>query len=418
MKLAIIGSGISGLTAAWHLQHDHEVTVFEAGDKPGGHTDTHTLDIEGQQVRVDSGFIVFNRHNYPNFCKMLDALGVEAQASDMSFSVVHEGLDLVYGAAGLGRLLARKRNLLRPDFYRMLWDLRRFYREAPALLDSDDDTLTLGEYLDQNGYSPAFSEGHILPMAAALWSSSMDFARHFPARYFVAFMANHRMLQVNERPQWLTVRGGSDTYVQALIRQFRGTLLTRQPVHAVRRHAGGVTLLTEAGPAEFDGVVMACHSDQALALLDHPSAAEQAVLGNIGYASNHVTVHHDVRQLPPARAAWASWNARVTRDARSHCQVSYWMNLLQNLPVKTPVIVSLNAEHQIDPDTIWLTRTYAHPQYTTETLRAQRRHADISGQQRTWYCGAYWGWGFHEDGVRSALTVVDQIQREATSHAA
>lgn len=411
MKIAIIGAGISGLTCAYHLQDRHDLTLFEANDYAGGHTDTHTLTIEGRSVNVDTGFIVFNEHNYPNFTQMLQSLGVRWHNTDMSFSVTNELNGLAYGATGLNRLFAQRRNLVSPRFYRMLWDINRFYREAPALLESTDNEQTLGDYLRTNAYSEIFVNDHIIPMACALWSGAAEIIEQFPARYFVSFMANHRMLQVNGRPQWRTVTGGSSQYVKALLGRVNATVHLSSPVESVSRNASGVTIRVRGQEAQrFDQVIFACHSDQALALLKQPTEAERSVLGAIAYQPNSVTLHCDERLMPGPKAAWASWNARIPRAGAERCSVSYWMNLLQGIPVKTPLIVSLNSEPHIDPEKVFLTRNYEHPVYTRDTLIAQSRWAEISGANHSHFCGAYWGWGFHEDGVRSALAVVQGLE--------
>ncbi|OZG75323.1 dehydrogenase [Hahella sp. CCB-MM4] len=433
MKVAIIGGGISGLTAAYYLSRDagldraagfnggtgkpssaHDVTLFEANGYIGGHTDTHTLQIDEQTVSVDSGFIVFNEQNYPHFTEMLRSLDVSWQDSNMSFSAVNERTGMEYGAEGLERLFAQRRNLVNPSFYRMLWDLLRFYREAPVMLEEGDRDVTLGRYLRQQKYSRVFIENHIFPMACALWSASAEMIEDFPLHYFVSFMHNHRMLQLSGRPQWKTVKGGSARYVSALLQHFPGQVRTYCPVQSVNRTAAGVTLRTERyGVEHFDAVVFACHSDQALAILDDPSIAEKSILGAIPYQENQVVLHSDIRQMPSNRGAWASWNARIPASSKHRCNVSYWMNLLQQLPVDKPLIVTLNGEldgeGKIDPSKIWAERTYHHPVYTHASLRAQERRAEINGANHTFYCGAYWGWGFHEDGVRSALDVVTMI---------
>lgn len=419
MNIAIIGAGISGLTAAHYLHEAHAVTVFEANPYAGGHTDTHHVQLEGRTVAVDTGFIVFNERNYPNFTALLRELGIRWQSSDMSFSVVNEQSGVTYGAATLGRLFAQRRNLIRLPFYKMLWDILRFYREAPALLETQDDTLTLGDYLRRNGYGDTFIQDHILPMASALWSAPAELVEQFPARYFVAFMHNHRMLQVNDRPQWCTLIGGSNQYVQAISARLGNRLRLGTPVLGVRREPGRVVIRTAArGEESFDAVVFACHSDQALRLLQDPSSAEQGVLGAIPYQRNIATLHSDVRLLPPERAAWSSWNARIPRHSNGQCNVSYWMNLLQNIQCRTPLIVTLNAEDQIDRSKVWAEREYHHPVYTRESLAAQQRRSEINGVNRSWFCGAYWGWGFHEDGVRSALDVVSALQDQRQEVAA
>ena len=410
MKIAIIGAGISGLTAAWSLFKEHDVTLFEAAGRAGGHTDTHSITLDNQTLAVDSGFIVFNQHNYPHFTRMLRELGVGWQASDMSFSVTHEESGLVYGAEGFGRLFAQRRNLLRPRFYRMLADLLRFYREAPKVLEQADTGESLEGWLRRRRYSEAFIHDHILPMASALWSSPGETAGAFPMRYFVAFMHNHRMLSISGRPQWLTVRGGSQQYVTALLEQLGSRVRLNSPVQSVRRLAHGVEISLAGATLAFDQVIFACHSDQALQLLNDPSVAESDILGNLPYQANEAVLHTDASQMPPIRQAWASWNARVSAHAQEHCSVSYYMNLLQNLPCKTPVIVTLNPARPIPARHVLARRHYAHPVYHAASHLARQRRSEINGHHRTWYCGAYWGFGFHEDGVRSALDVVAALQ--------
>lgn len=411
MKIAVVGAGVSGLTCAYRLADQHEVRVFEAADYAGGHTDTHQLTLDGTEFAVDSGFIVFNEHNYPNFTAMLRELGVSWINTDMSFSVSNELSGLEYGATGLARLFAQRRNLLSPRFYRMLGDIRRFYKEAPALLEQADENLTLGEYLQQEAYSQTFIHDHILPMACALWSAAPETIEAFPARYFVSFMANHRMLQITGRPQWLTVKGGSNRYVQAIASRLGKRLRTGCPVERVERHAAGAVVHTARYGAEhFDRVIFACHSDQALGLIDKPTPEEVQVLGAIPYQENTATVHTDTRLLPKTRGSWASWNAWIPRDGADRCTVSYWMNCLQDLPVEKPIVVSLNARHRVADDQVLVERVYHHPVYTRETLIAQKRRLEICGHNHSYFCGAYWGWGFHEDGVRSALDVVERLE--------
>ncbi len=421
MKIAIIGAGVSGLAAGHYLSnqmdsghHRHALTIFEANSYAGGHTDTHEFEIEGKSIRVDSGFIVFNEDNYPNFTALLKSLGVAWQNSDMSFSAVNEASGFCYGADGFKRLFAQKRNLINPQFYRMLWDLIRFYRQAPKQLANQTTSITLGEYLAQQGYSRCFIDNHIIPMACALWSGPAATIEQFPLNYFLSFMNNHRMLQIFDRPQWKTVSGGSNRYVDEIVNELNGTLRLNSPVKSVKRSANQVTISTEAyGDEIFDTVIFACHSDQALRLLQDATTAEQEILGAIEYQSNHVVVHTDNRFLPPLRAAWASWNARIPATEQHQCSVSYWMNLLQQLPVKTPIIVTLNPKATacgaVAADRVLAERHYSHPIYTQATLNAQRKKDEINGRNNTYFVGAYWGWGFHEDGVRSAVEVAQMI---------
>ena len=422
MKIAIVGSGISGLATAHYLSGHHpvakqveSVTVFEAADRPGGHTDTHQFEVDGKSVTVDSGFIVFNEHNYPLFTQMLRQLGVQWQISDMSFSATNEATGFCYGAAGFDRLFAQKKQLVNPQFYRMIWDTLRFYRAGRELVKDPNLDITLGDYLAGNGYSNVFRDNHIVPMASALWSAPASQVESFPLQYMLSFMANHNMLAINGRPIWKTIVGGSNQYVGKIIDQLNGELRLNQPVQGITRQDGKVIVHTTNQEESFDALVLACHSDQALSLLLDPTAEEQSVLGAIEYQDNQVVVHTDERFMPPKRAAWASWNARVSADQNAACSVSYWMNLLQNIPVPTPIVVTLNpaasALGSVEQHKILTERHYAHPVYTRATIQAQQQHSTISGgRNNTYYCGAYWGWGFHEDGVRSARVVADQLE--------
>ncbi|MEQ1635509.1 MAG: FAD-dependent oxidoreductase [Methylococcales bacterium] len=411
MNIAIIGSGISGVYAAHYLSKQHQVTLFEANAYLGGHTDTHNIVLDEQQYAVDTGFIVFNEHNYIHFCQFLRDLGVASQASDMSFSVMDVQSGLEYNATTLDKLFCQWRNLLKPSFISMVKGIMRFYREAPALLDSEDDSLTLGDYLQQQNYGRAFIEDHILPMGCALWSGPSDILKQFPVRYFVKFMDNHQMLNINNRPEWRTVVGGSATYMQAFQRQFKGQfkgqLRLNCPVKAVSRTAEGVLVKTADELMSFDRVVFACHSDQALRLLDDPSDSEVEILGAMTYQENEVVLHTDTRLMPRHPKAWASWNALKLSENQSRCTVTYYMNLLQNLTAPEPLLVTLNCTELINPEKILQTRLYHHPVYTVASLAAQKRRAEINGENFTYYAGAYWGWGFHEDGAKSAQEVVD-----------
>jgi len=431
LKIAVIGAGISGLTAAWHLSDHAEVVVYEANGYAGGHTDTHTLNVDGRTITVDSGFIVFNEDNYPNFTHMLRQLDVDWELSDMSFSAVNERTGMEYGAEGFRRLLAQRKNLLNPAFYTMLWDLARFYRNAPDYLKIRDDALTLGDFLRANKYSQSFVENHIVPMACALWSASAETIEKFPLHYFLAFMNNHRMLQVNGRPQWKVIKGGSSQYVKKILQHLyqrhsfrmpavatsgRGPVRLSTPVTGVTRNSKGVSIQSDRfGVEDYDVVVFACHSDQALAILQDATAEEQQVLAAIPYQENHIVLHSDTSVMPANKDAWASWNARIPKHSSDQCHVSYWMNCLQNIEGDTPFIVSLNCKQRIDPKKIWAERVYQHPVYNAASIAAQRSRQQINGIKHSWYCGAYWGWGFHEDGVKSALAVVAGINKQAGS---
>ena len=405
MRIAVIGSGISGLASAWLLSRQHDVVLFEASDYLGGHTHTHDIELEGTNYRVDTGFIVHNPMHYPLLTRMFEELGVATKPTTMSFSMHSEASGVEYNATSLAGLFCQRRNLLSPRFWRMLADLRRFYRIAPRLLDTEDPGPTLGDYLQQHGFGEAFRDEHLLPMASALWSSPSAQILSFPARYLVQFMANHHMLQVSGRPDWRVVRGGSASYVRALQERWQVSVRLQTPVHSVRRDADGVDVLTADGTERFNQVVLACHSDQALALLADADDRESAILGAIPYQTNDVVLHTDARLLPRNRKAWAAWNAHVPRDPSDACTVSYCMNLLQGIDAPQPLVVTLNRTHAIDPSHILRRMSYAHPVYTHASVAAQGRRYVIQGQRRTWFAGAYWGWGFHEDGIRSAVEV-------------
>lgn len=405
MRIAVIGAGISGLASAWLLSRRHQVTLLEANDYLGGHTHTHEVRLGSGPQRVDTGFIVFNPRYYPLLTRLFEELGVESEPTTMSFSVRNESSGLEYNASSLSGLFCQRRNLFSPRFLGMIRDLLRFYREAPALLEEVGPGPTLGEYLERGRYGAAFRDEHLVPMASALWSSPPRQILAFPARYLVRFLANHQMLKVSERPAWRVVRGGSARYVEAMRARWRVEERPRTPVRRVRRGAGEVEVTTDGGSASFDQVVFACHSDQALAMLADPSPAEREVLGAIRYQPNEVVLHTDASALPRDRRAWAAWNALVPRDPTDACTVSYCMNLLQGIDAPEPLVVTLNPVRPPDPRLVLRTMRYHHPIYTHESVAAQGRKGEIQGMRRSWFAGAYWGWGFHEDGVQSAAEV-------------
>lgn len=410
MRIAIIGSGIAGLVSAWKLAPQHQVTLYESNDYLGGHTHTHEVEQDGQRYAVDSGFIVHNPLNYPHFTALLDELDVASQPTTMSFSVHKEASRLEYNATTLDTLFCQRRNLLSPRFIGMVRDLLRFYRESPALLAGNDAGPTLGDYLEANRYGKAFRDDHLIPMASALWSSPAASILDFPARYLVQFMANHQMLQVNQRPQWRVVQGGSNSYIRAMQARWKVDVRLRCPVRAVMRQPGSVLVASRDGLEHHDQVIFACHSDQALKLLADPTPAEQSVLGAIRYQDNDVVLHTDASLLPRHPKAWAAWNAYVPADPQAPCSVSYCMNHLQGLRSRKPFIVTLNRHEAVNPAHVMARMNYHHPLYTCESVAAQARRQEISGRNRSWYAGAYWGWGFHEDGVASALEVVRGVQ--------
>ena len=405
MRIAVIGSGVAGMGAAWRLSREHEVVLFEREARLGGHTHTHKVSQGERSYSVDSGFIVFNADNYPLFSRMLDELGVISQSTTMSFSVQDARSGLEYNATDFDGLFCQRRNLVSPRFWGMVRDILRFYREAPALLALPGEGPSLGDYLAQNRYSPMFIEDHLVPMASALWSSPAEGIMGFPAKYLARFMDNHHMLQVQGRPPWRVVSGGSSSYIRALEKEWKVQVRLSSPVRQVRRDADGVDVHTDAGVERFDQVVLACHSDQSLALLADPSAAETEVLGAIPYQANETVLHTDARLLPTRRKAWAAWSAFVPAEPGAPCTVSYCMNLLQGIDSRDPFVVTLNRSKDIDPAKVLARMRYQHPVYTHASVAAQSRRAEISGVNRTWYAGAYWGFGFHEDGLRSGIEV-------------
>lgn len=409
MKIAIVGAGVSGLYAAWHLSRQHDVTVFEAEARLGGHADTQIVDDGGVERAIDTGFIVFNRAHYPLLSSWFETLGVESDASDMSFGVSDAGSGLFYNASTLNRLYCQRRNLLSPRFHGMVGDILRFYRRAPRLLEQLDDRITLGEWLHDSGLGEMFARRHMLPMASALWSAPMGDVTQFPMKHLLAFMDNHSMLTLGARPPWQTVRGGSRRYVEAV--SCSGAVFrSGTPVRVIERQDRGVRIKTPRDDELYDAVVLACHADQALGLLVDASPVERSVLSAFEFQPNEAVLHTDVSILPSQRAARAAWNVRIDGHESSQCRVSYYMNLLQNIDSRRHFIVSLNQSERIDPERVLVKRNYSHPVFTSEAVAAQSRWADINGLRRTWFCGAWWGWGFHEDGARSARWVIDDIE--------
>jgi predicted NAD/FAD-binding protein len=405
MKIAVVGGGIAGNGAAWLLAREHEVVLFEREARLGGHTHTHRVELQGREYAVDTGFIVYNPLNYPLFTRLLDELGVDSLPTTMGFSVQDARNGLEYNATNFDALFCQRGNLLSPRFFGMVRDIMRFYRVAPALLAQPGPGPTLGSYLYEQRYSRLFIEDHLVPMACALWSSPSAEIMRFPAQHLVRFMANHQMLESGARPAWRVLRGGSSQYLQALRRDWRVQLRLSTGVEGVRRTDAGVVVRSAAGEECFDQVLLACHSDEALALLENPRDAEREVLGALRYQRNDTVLHTDARLLPKRRKAWAAWNAYIPADAGAHCTVSYCMNLLQSLDAPEPLVVSLNRTQDIDPEKILARMAYAHPLQDHASVAAQARRAEINGVDRIWYAGAYWGYGFHEDGLRSGVEV-------------
>ena len=407
MKIAIIGSGISGLTAAYLLNRQHDISVFEASSWVGGHTHTVDVQVDGRHYAIDTGFIVFNDWTYPNFIELLNQLGVTYQPTEMSFSVCDPVSGVEYNGNTLNSLFAQRRNLLSPPFWGMLRDILRFNREAVDDLQQQRiaSDLSLGSYLQQRGYGERFIQHYIVPMGAAIWSMSLADMLNFPLQFFLRFFKNHGLLSVTDHPQWQVIKGGSSSYVAPLSASFAERIRLQCAVQRVERDATGVTLYSSAGSERFDKVVFACHSDQALQLLAEPSATEQQILGALPYADNDVVLHTDTRLLPKRPLAWASWNYRLGGPTSQPAALTYNMNILQGLRSDTTFCVSLNQTDAIDPSKILARYTYAHPQYSLAGVAAQARWEELLGANHSYFCGAYWANGFHEDGVVSGLRV-------------
>ena len=428
MKIAVVGAGISGLSCAYRLvQAGAEVTLYEAGAYFGGHSNTVDVRIDGQQFGVDTGFLVFNDRTYPNLIALFAELGVDTAPSDMSFSVKlplgqQPGARMLeWAGANLDTVFAQRANLLRPRFLRMVKDILRFNKQATALaLAGQIPALPLREFLDKHGYSPQFRAWYLLPMAACIWSCPSDQMLAFPAATFIQFCHNHGLLQVSDRPQWRTVRGGSRHYVNKLLAAIPGQRLAT-PVTGVTRHrAGGaraVRVDTAAGSEQYDHVVLACHSDQSLALLADARAEERAVLGAVRYQPNRAVLHTDASCLPRSRKAWSAWNYQSTASPTPQVCVHYLLNMLQPLPCTTPVVVSLNPIDAPAPASVLASFDYAHPVFDAAAVAAQARLATFQGQQNTWFAGAWTGYGFHEDGLKSGLAVAASLAALMQSHA-
>lgn len=410
MKVAVIGSGISGLACAYYLHRDHEVHVLERDRRVGGHTATVDVALGGRRYAVDTGFIVFNDWTYPNFIALMDELGVSSKPSNMSFSLSDAASGLEYAGSGLNSLFAQRRNLIRPTFLGMLRDILRFNRESVEDLENGripaDETL--GQYLERKRLGRAFRDDYLVPMGSAIWSADESVMLDFPLQFFVRFFRNHGLLSIKNRPQWRVIEGGSREYLKPLCDPFSSRIRTGTVIAGVQRKELGADIRFEDGRVEhFDAVVFACHSDQALALLDDPSPPEREILGAIPYQNNEVVLHTDTRLLPRNRKAWSSWNY-LKRPGTERPTLTYNMNILQGLQAPETFCVTLNDTAAINPHKIMGTFNYSHPVFTLPGIAAQERWEEINGGS-TWFCGAYWRNGFHEDGVHSALRVARSI---------
>ncbi len=416
MNIAIIGAGISGLTAAYYLREKHNITVFESAPRIGGHTATVDIEHQGRDHAIDTGFIVYNDWTYPRFIELIDALGVDTQATEMSFSVRCDSSGLEYGGNNLNTLFAQRRNLLRPNFHRMLHDILRFNREAVRDLESGSiaaDT-TLGEYLTENRYGDAFTYQYLLPMGCAIWSASTESMIEFPLLFFTRFFNNHGLLSVNDRPQWRVISGGSKNYLEPLTRDFRDSIQLNARISSVRRRQDAVELVLANGRIQsFDQVIFGCHSDQALQLLSDATQAERDALTAILYQSNEVVLHTDDALLPQRRLAWSSWNYWLRERYQQRAVLTYDMNILQGIESDATFCVTLNATEAIDPNKIIETFNYSHPVFSLDSVAAAAKIDNFNGLNRSWFAGAYLGNGFHEDGVVSGRRVADAINRLA-----
>jgi predicted NAD/FAD-binding protein len=412
LKIAVIGTGISGMAAAWLLSSGHEVTVYERADRIGGHSNTVDARTPNGVVPVDTGFIVYNEQTYPNLTALFDHLNVASEATEMSLGVSIRDGELEYAGENIATVFAQKRNLVSPRFWSMLRDLRRFYRDAPADMRRLGSQATLSDYLKLGGYGDAFRDDHLLPMAAAIWSAPAQAMLDYPAAAFIRFQDNHGLLKLTDRPVWRTVKGGSRAYVSQITQPYASRIRLNETMLSIRRHADGVDVVSPVSGAErYDHIVLATHADQALALLSDATAAERALLTPFRYSRNLAVLHSDQRLMPKRRQIWSSWNYIGTRRAGDDdaLTVTYWMNRLQNLGTQTPLFVTLNPTQPPHAGTIFHSEIYEHPLLDTAAMAAQSKLWSLQGRNRTWFCGAYFGAGFHEDGLQAGLAVAEKL---------
>ncbi len=412
MKIAIVGAGISGLTAAYFLNRKHDISVFESQAEIGGHTATKTVNYQNVEYAVDTGFIVYNDWTYPNFIRLMKEIGVESKKTEMSFSVKCEQSGLEYGGNNLNTLFAQRKNMFKADYLKMLYDITRFNKDAITDLESGviDKAMTLKEYLSQKNYGDSFANQYLIPMGSAIWSSSTDDMLDFPVLFFIRFFKNHGLLSVNNRPQWRVIQGGSKQYLEPLSASFKDNIHVNSPVTSINRSNGGVELRINNGDIQrFDQVVIACHSDQALSMLADSNTLEQTLLEAIPYQSNEVVLHTDHSLLPEKELAWSSWNYWLRKGKQEKAVLTYDMNILQGIKSPCTFCVTLNATDAINPEKILGRYRYSHPVFSLDSMRAVEQWRSINGVNNTWFCGAYWANGFHEDGVTSALRVAQSL---------
>ena len=416
MKIAVIGAGISGLTAAYILNRKHDVTVFEANDYTGGHTNTIDVQVGGENHAIDTGFIVFNHRNYPNFTRLLDQLNVDSQSTSMSFSVRCDKAGIEYSGTSLKTLFAQRVNLMRIRFWKMIGDIIKFNRNAPRLLQGGDAETSVHEYVQKAGFGSAFIDNYLVPLGASLWSCPTETFKQFPMRFVVEFLNNHSMLKIGGRPVWRVIKGGSKQYIGPLTRTFADRIHVNSPVRSIARSRDRVVINFANGNLQtFDHVVIACHSNTALKMLSDPDSCESELLGAFPYQPNEAILHTDTSVLPSHKRAWASWNYRASHRSKRVATVTYNMNMLQGINSKLTFCVTLNDDSGIDPAKIIRRIQYHHPVFTVNRRAAQSRHHELINCNRTSFCGAYWGYGFHEDGVNSALEVCKSFGMELQS---
>lgn len=413
LKIAIIGSGISGLSSAWLLNKHHDVTLFEKDDRPGGHSNTVVVEKNGSEIAVDTGFIVFNPVNYPNLVKFFDTLNVESRATEMSFAVSMDDGKLEYSGTDLNGLFAQRSNLVKPSFWKLITDLLHFYKHSDRFAsDEAFQQMTLGELLLSQGYSQSFINNHLIPMGAAIWSTPADKMMEYPAQTFLRFCQNHGLVQLTDRPEWRTLVGGSRQYVNKVLSSLKNPIRLNSHIHRIHRHQGQVILEDLHGKREtFDHVVLACHADQSLEMLAAPTHDELTLLKHFPYQRNRAILHSDESLMPKRKAAWASWNylAHSAQGKTDEISVTYWMNRLQHIPESAPLFVTLNPMQEPAEGSIHRSFLYDHPAFDLDSIESQKRLWDLQGVQNTWYAGAWFGYGFHEDGIQSGLAVAEVL---------
>ena len=412
MKIAIVGSGISGNSLAYTLSKEHDITLFEKNNRLGGHSHTHEIISQGKKINVDTGFIVFNKKTYPLFTKLLDELNVHYEKSDMSFSVFSKDRNFEYNGTTLNTLFSQRKNIFNYKFIKMIYEIIKFNKVALTLLSAKTE-ISLETFLRQNNFSDYFCKNYILPMGSAIWSSNINSMLKFPAVFFVKFFNNHGMLNINDRPQWLTVTNGSKEYVEKLTASIKKNIRLNCPVKAVKRNKDSVEVKSSDGTEIFDYIFFACHSDEALKLISDPSTQEKEVLSSIPYSKNEVTLHTDESIMPNNKLTWAAWNYNIDSTNDMPIALTYNMNILQNLKTQQTILVTLNDNGNINPEKVLKKINYDHPLFSLKSVEAQKNYGIISGVNRTGYAGAYWGNGFHEDGISSAYKAI-KFFKEAT----